>query len=445
MKRPLPIRAIAAQTLATLRRGGASLTELLMEADARIDDARDRAQLRAILYASLRGIFRYEALLRALLAKPLPKRHEAVEALLINGLAQLELGIDAPYAVVDASVTAARALGETNLAGLVNAVLRRFQREREALVAALPNTPDLAYNHPAWMIRRFERDWGEHAAALFAANNAPAPTWLRVNRRRRSRDDVLAVLTAHGIDAHAHPHLPDAIRVDHGLDVTQLPGFAEGDFSVQDGAAQVAVELLDLQPGLSVLDACCAPGGKLAHIAERESGLASLVGVDIDATRIERTRTGLARLQLEAELFAADLRQHSVISRRRFDRILLDAPCSGTGVIRRHPDIRLLRRDADIAALLQTQAALLDALWPLLAPGGRLVYATCSVLADENDGQVAAFLERRRDALALDAVPEWFGRAQQHGRQNLSGDGGFDGFYYAVLARRAESAGRGLQ
>ena len=370
MKPILPIRAVAAQTLAHLRRGGASLTDLLAEADTHIDDARDRAQLRAILYASLRGIFRYEALLRALLAKPLPKRHDAVEALLINGLAQLELGIDAAYAVVDASVTAARALGETNLAGLVNAVLRRFQREREALVAALPNSPEIAHNHPAWMIRRFEHDWGAAARSLFTSNNA-------------------------------------------------------------------AVELLDLKPGQHVLDACCAPGGKLAHMAERESDLASLVGVDIDAARIERTRSGLARLQIEAELFAADLRQHTAISRRRFDRILLDAPCSGTGVIRRHPDIRLLRRDSDIAALRKTQAELLDALWPLLAPGGRLVYATCSVLADENDGQVAAFLERRRDAQALAVVPSWFGRAQAHGRQNLAGDDGFDGFYYAVLAARA--------
>ncbi|HWT16808.1 MAG TPA: 16S rRNA (cytosine(967)-C(5))-methyltransferase RsmB [Patescibacteria group bacterium] len=436
MSRVLPIRAVAAQILANLRRGGASLTDLLADADARIEDARDRAQLRAILYASLRGIFRYEALLRALLAKPLPKRHDTVEALLINGLAQLELGIDAAYAVVDASVTAARALGETNLAGLVNAVLRRFQREREALVAALPPTPEITHNHPGWMIRRFERDWGDSAAALFAADNAPAPTWLRVNRRRHDRDALLGALAAHGIDASAHAHLPDAIRIDHGLDVTQLPGFAEGRFAVQDGAAQLAVELLDLAPGQQVLDACCAPGGKLAHVAEREPALASLVGVDIDAARIDRTRSGLARLHLEADLFAADLRQHSVLSRRRFDRILLDAPCSGTGVIRRHPDIRLLRRDADIAALLQTQAQLLDALWPLLAPGGRLVYATCSVLADENDGQVAAFLERRRDAQALAAVPAWFGRSQRHGRQNLVGEGGFDGFYYAVLARR---------
>lgn len=437
MKRILPIRAIAAQILATLRRGGASLTDLLAEADARVEDARDRAQLRAILYASLRGVFRYEALLRVLLAKPLPKRHEAVEALLINGLAQLELGIDAAYAVVDASVGAARALGETNLAGLVNAVLRRFQREREALLAALPATPEIAHNHPTWMIRRFERDWGDSFAAICAANNAPAPTWLRVNRQRRRRDDLLALLAVHGIAAAAHPHLPDAIRIDHGIDVTQLPGFTEGEFSVQDGAAQLAVDLLEPAPGQRVLDACCAPGGKLAHIAEREPALARLVGVDIDPARIARTRGGLDRLHLDAELQAADLRRFAAAGEARFDRILLDAPCSGTGVIRRHPDIRLLRRESDLAALLKTQAELLDALWPLLAPGGRLVYATCSVLADENDGQVAAFLERRRDACALDLVPDWFGRDQRHGRQNLAGEGGFDGFYYAVLAHRA--------
>jgi 16S rRNA (cytosine967-C5)-methyltransferase len=437
MKRALPIRAVAAQVLAQLRRGGASLTDQLAGADLLLDDARDRAQLRAILYASLRGIFRYEALLAQLLAKPLPKRHDAVEALLINGLAQLELGIDAAYAVVDASVSAARALGETNLAGLVNAVLRRFQRERASLLARLADSAEIRHNHPDWMIRRFERDWGAEAERLFAADNAPAPNWLRVHRGRRRREDLVALLEAHAIAATPHPELADAVRIAHGIDITELPGFAEGEFSVQDGAAQLAADLLDLAPGLNVLDACCAPGGKLAHIGEREPALAALVGVDIDPARLERTRLGLERLQLKAELVVADLRTPGALGERRFERILVDAPCSGTGVIRRHPDIRLLRRDSDIAALVQSQARLLDALWPLLAPGGRLVYATCSVLADENDGQVAAFLERRRDARAIDCVPAWFGQARRHGRQNASGDGDLDGFYYAVLGHRA--------
>ena len=437
MRRFLPIRAVAAQILAQLRRGGASMTELLAQADGNVDDARDRAQLRAILYASLRGIFRYEALLAKLLARPLPRKHDAIEALMINGLAQLELGIDAPYAVVDASVTAARALGETNLAGLVNAILRRFQREREALVAALPQTPELAHNHPAWMLARFARDWPDAAAGICSANNAQAPTWLRINRRLRQRRDLVALLDTHGIRSHLHPQLPDAVRLDQAIDVTQLPGFAEGEFSVQDGAAQVAVELLALAPGLRVLDACCAPGGKLAHVAERQSALATLVGVDIDAKRIARTRTGLDRLRLSAELHASDLIHFAANTTQRFDRILLDAPCSGTGVIRRHPDIRLLRRESDIDVLVATQAQLLKALWPLLAPGGRLVYATCSVLRDENDDQVAAFLAQTADAVALPVVPPWFGRAQLHGRQNLVGQDGFDGFYYAVLAHRA--------
>ena len=437
MRRFLPIRAVAAQILAQLRRGGASMTELLAQADGNVDDARDRAQLRAILYASLRGIFRYEALLAKLLARPLPRKHDAIEALMINGLAQLELGIDAPYAVVDASVTAARALGETNLAGLVNAILRRFQREREALVAALPQTPELAHNHPAWMLARFARDWPDAAAGICSANNAQAPTWLRINRRLRQRRDLVALLDTHGIRSHLHPQLPDAVRLDQAIDVTQLPGFAEGEFSVQDGAAQVAVELLALAPGLRVLDACCAPGGKLAHVAERQSALATLVGIDIDAKRIARTRTGLDRLRLSAELHASDLIHFAAKTTQRFDRILLDAPCSGTGVIRRHPDIRLLRRESDIDVLVAAQAQLLKALWPLLTPGGRLVYATCSVLRDENDDQVAAFLAQTADAVALPVVPPWFGRAQLHGRQNLVGQDGFDGFYYAVLAHRA--------
>ena len=437
MTRPLPIRAIAAQTLAHLRRGGASLTELLFAADATIDDARDRAQLRAILYASLRGIYRYEALLAQLLTRALPRKHDAIDALLINGLAQLELGIDAPYAVVDASVSAARALGETNLAGLVNAILRRFQREREALIANLPKTPEVAHNHPTWLINRMNRDWSDAADAMFAANNAQAPTWLRVNRRKRQPAELQSLLTAHGVGVGVNPHLPDALRLDQSIDVTQLPGFAEGEFSVQDGAAQLAVELLDLAPGQRVLDACCAPGGKLAHIAERTTDLSMLMGVDIDKARIKRTQLGLTRLGLGAELRALDVLRFAANTPFRFDRILLDAPCSGTGVIRRHPDIRLLRRERDIDALRATQAQLLDALWPLLAAGGRLVYATCSVLRDENDDQIAAFIDRRRDAVALDVVPSWFGRAQAHGRQNLVGQDGCDGFYYAVLGRRA--------
>ncbi len=437
MKRPLPIRAVAAQALAQLRRGGASLTELLADADSGIQDARDRAQLRAILYASLRGIYRYEALLAQLLSRPLPRKHDAVDALLITGLAQLELGIDAPYAVVDASVSAARALGETNLAGLVNAILRRFQRERAVLAAALPATPEIAHNHPTWLINRINRDWPDAATAMFAANNAQAPTWLRVNRRKRKREELQKLLAAHGIGVDVHDHLPDALRVDQSIDVTQLPGFAEGEFSVQDGAAQLSVDLLDLMPGLRVLDACCAPGGKLAHVAERAPDLAMLMGVDIDPGRIKRTQKGLTRLGLTAELRALDLLRFAANTPFRFDRILLDAPCSGTGVIRRHPDIRLLRRERDIDPLRATQAQLLDALWPLLAAGGRLVYATCSVLRDENDDQIAAFIDRRRDAVALDVVPSWFGRAQAHGRQNLVGQDGCDGFYYAVLARRA--------
>lgn len=435
MSRVLPVRAQAARVLATLRRGGASLTDLLVGVDAQLDDARDRAQLRAIVYATLRGIFRYEALLTALLAKPLPKRHDAVEALLLNGLAQLELGIDAPYAVVDASVAAARDLGETHLAGLVNAVLRRFQRERSALIAALPDRAEIRDNHPAWMLRRFARDHGDDAAAMIAANNAPAPLWLRVQARRQSREALLHALDAFGMSASVHPHLRDAVRIDTGFDVAMWPPFAAGDVSVQDASAQLAADLLDLRPGLRVLDACCAPGGKLAHIAEREPGLAMLVGLDSDGGRLARTREGLARLGLDADLHVADARSEVPFAAGTFDRILLDAPCSGSGVIRRHPDIRLLRRESDLDALCRTQAQLLDALWPLLAPGGRLVYATCSVFADENDAQVAAFLDRRRDARALPVVPEWFGTATRFGRQNRSGEGGGDGFYYAVLGR----------
>jgi 16S rRNA (cytosine967-C5)-methyltransferase len=249
-----------------------------------------------------------------------------------------------------------------------------------------------------------------------------------------SRDEYLVLLAAAGIGAQAHAQLPDAIVLDSACDVHSLPGFDAGLVSVQDGAAQLAAELLDLQPGLRVLDACAAPGGKSAHLLEREPGL-KLLALDESPTRAARIDETLARLGLRARVRAADATHPSTWwDGTPFDRILIDAPCSGTGVIRRHPDIRLLRRDSDLAGMTALQDRLLAALWPLLAPGGRLVYATCSVLADENARRIADFLARTPDARALDVVPAWFGAASGAGRQHLPGDEGLDGFFYAVLA-----------
>jgi 16S rRNA (cytosine967-C5)-methyltransferase len=291
------------------------------------------------------------------------------------------------------------------------------------------------HQHSRWLVDALARDWPADVARILAANNAPAPMLLRASRRRGGRDAALAALAAAGLAATAHPHLPDAIVLAEPVDVHALPGFDAGALSVQDGAAQLAADLMDLRPGLRVLDACAAPGGKAAHLLEREPAI-DLLALDESAPRAARIEAGFARLGLAGVVRVADATAPAGWwDGRPFDRILVDAPCSGSGVIRRHPDIRRLRRAGDVAALCATQDRLLNALWPLLAPGGRLVYATCSVLADENARRIAAFLARTPDARPRDAVPAWFGVASGAGRQHFPGDDGLDGFYYAVLAR----------
>lgn len=427
-------RAQAARALDHVWRGHA-LDAALPAVDAALADPRDRGLLRAICFTVLRAPWRYEALLGVLLDHGAAKIDRLLRAALLAGLAQLDAGIGPPYAAVSGTVAAVRALGRPRLAGLANAVLRRFLREREALLAALSDDDVQRHQHPQWLIDALRRDWPQDTDRILDANNAPAPLWLRTNRRRTTREDALASLRQAGIAAAPHPRLTDALVLDEPSDVHALPGFDAGRLSVQDGAAQLAADLLDLAPRLRVLDACAAPGGKAAHLLEREPAV-DLLALDESAPRAARIGAGLVRLGLSAPVRCADAaRPTDWWDGRPFDRILLDAPCSGTGVIRRHPDIRRLRRAADLPALCAQQDRLLDGLWPLLAPGGRLVYATCSVLADENARRIAGFLARTPDARALDVVPAWFGVASGAGRQHFPGDDGLDGFFYAVLAR----------
>jgi 16S rRNA (cytosine967-C5)-methyltransferase len=434
-QRPATARTEAVRVLARVL-AGESLDAALPESDARLADPRDRAQLRAIAFAVLRRPFRYRALAAMLLARGRPK--PLLEAAIVAGLAQIEDELGPVHAIVDGSVGALAALGESRLVPVANAVLRRFLREREALLAGLPDDELQRFQHPRWLIEALRHDWPGDWPAILAANDASAPLWLRVNRRRATRAAVLAELEGAGIAAVADPLLPDAIRVDERLAPQALPAFVEGRVSVQDASAQWIVELMDLGPGLRVLDACAAPGGKTCHIAERAPALAALLALDVDPARVARIDAALERLGLVANTRAADAtRPADWWDGTSYDRILIDAPCTGTGVIRRHPDIRLLRRPGDVQALAARQDALLDALWPLLAPGGRLVYATCSVLAAGNAERVAAFLSRTPDAMALDAVPEGFGRRVAVGRQRLPGEHGGDGFHAAVLGKRA--------
>ncbi|MBN8727123.1 MAG: 16S rRNA (cytosine(967)-C(5))-methyltransferase RsmB [Xanthomonadales bacterium] len=429
------LRAEAARALVRIALDGVSLRIALAEALPRIDDARDRALLAALLFESSRWWLRFDAALPLLMEKPLAPRARQVRALLVLGLVQLAvLGLPG-YAVAAASVAAARALGFPQFAGLVNAVLRRFLREREAIEARLDADPLTRTAHPHWLLGALRRDWPDEADAIVAANNREAPLVLRANRRQGSRVELQERLRAAGIEADAPDGLDDALVLGASLDVTRLPGYAEGAFSVQDGAAQRVVELLDLAAGQRVLDACAAPGGKAAHILERVE--VELLALDRDPARLRRVEENFSRLGLRAELRAGDAADPGTWwDGRPFERILLDAPCSASGIIRRQPDIKLHRRAADLAPLAALQAGLLSALWPLLAPAGRLVYATCSVLREENEAVLAGFLAACDDACALE-LPARYGHAAGVGRQNLPGEGGMDGFFVAVLEKLA--------
>jgi 16S rRNA (cytosine967-C5)-methyltransferase len=428
------LRVEAARALARIVFDGVSLRTALAQANPRIADPRDRALLAASLFAASRWWLRHDAALARLIDKPLPPRAREVRALLSLSIAQLAVLGMPEYAVVGTAVEAARSLGQPQYAGLVNALLRRYLRERTSLEGALDADAVTRHAHPRWLIEAIERDWPAHAEAILAANNLEAPLVLRVNGRRTSRTDLLAQFAEAGVAATGHPDLPDAIVLDEGSDVTRLPGYDAGAFSVQDGAAQRVAALLDAQPGQRVLDACAAPGGKAAHLLERTD--LDLTALDSDPARLPRMRENLARLGLEADIVAGDAKApDGWWDGRPYARILVDAPCSASGIVRRQPDIKLHRRAADVEPMATAQATILDALWPLLERGGRLVYATCSLLRAENEVVVAGFLAGHDDACAP-ALPAHLGHAAGAGRQNLPGEGGMDGFYYAVLEKR---------
>lgn len=405
----------------------------------------DRALVQELAYGSLRWRFRLEAQLRLLLKQPLKRKDRDITALLLVGLYQLEYTNIPAHAAVHATVEAVRATGKRWAVTLANGVLRSYQRQRAELGAALLGRPAEWHAHPDWLVERLRGDWSEDWEAVLAANNQRPPLVVRVNPRRGSVAEYRAQLHAAGL-AHAPLRYSDTgLCLQQPVAVERLPGFAAGAVSVQDAAAQLAAPLLNAAPGMRVLDACAAPGGKAAHILERTPQLAELIAVELDAARARRIDENLQRLGLAAQVLIADAAQpESWWDGRPFERILLDAPCSATGVIRRHPDIKSLRRDTDIGALAVTQARLLDALWPLLAPGGMLLYVTCSVLHQENDQQIAAFLQRQPQAREQRFEAAW-GRALTQGRQILPGaaatesetwDGGMDGFYFAGLIKR---------
>ncbi|WP_338508201.1 16S rRNA (cytosine(967)-C(5))-methyltransferase RsmB [Pseudomonas poae] len=433
-------RLAAAKALAAVLNGKASLNSSLPPQLDKVED-RDRGFTQDLAFGTARWQPRLSALAAKLLQKPFKAADADLEALLLVGLYQLLYTRVPAHAAIGETVGCADKLKKPWAKALLNAVLRRAQRESETLLAELEHDPVVRTAHPRWLQKSLKAFWPEHWEAICAANNAHPPMILRVNRRHHGRDAYLQRLTDAGIAAAACVYSVDGIVLEAAADVRSLPGFAEGWISVQDEAAQLAADLLDLAPGQRVLDACCAPGGKTCHILEVENDLAGVVAVDLEAKRLVRVRENLARLGLSAELIAADGRDTATWwDGKPFQRILLDAPCSATGVIRRHPDIKLTRQADDITALAVLQGQLLDALWPTLEVGGILLYATCSTLPTENTEVIQAFLARTSGARELDLATT-AGIKQPHGRQLLAQEGGHDGFYYAKLIKIAAARG----
>ncbi|MEO5565847.1 MAG: 16S rRNA (cytosine(967)-C(5))-methyltransferase RsmB [Luteimonas sp.] len=424
------VRAAAARTLDAVLHGGRSLKAELGGVLPTLADPRDRALLEAIVFAALRAHARYEAALVQWMPKPPGRRDGILRALLYAGFAQADALQLAPHAAVAATVDAARLLGRAHQAGLVNALLRRALRD-----GIQPGDPSAAWPH--WLLQQLREDWPQQADAIVQASAQPGPLWLRVNRRLGPVATAIQRLHDSRIEAMQVPQCVDGLRIDAPVPVSALPGFADGETSVQDGSAQLVVDALMPALGARVLDACAAPGGKAAHLLERDPTL-QLLALDSDPRRLQRVRASLARLALghdNVRLQAADATHADAWwDRTPFDAILLDAPCSATGVVRRQPDILLHRRESDIDTLAALQSQLLDALWPTLAVGGSLLYATCSILRRENDGQVAAFLARTPDA-GLEVLDQRFGHDTGHGSQRFPGEDGMDGFFYARMVK----------
>lgn len=425
MKNTYNLRSIAATAISQVLDNGQSLSTVLPDLQRNIND-KDKALLQEICFGVLRYLPKLEWFISQLMEKPLTGKQRTLHYLIMVGIYQLLYTRIPPHAALAETVNGAVALKKPQLKGLINGVLRSFQRQQVQLEERIANNTS-QYLHPSWLLKRLQTAYPKDWQSIIEANNQRPPMWLRVNSQHHTAAQYLNLLEQSEITAHLHPLHPSAIRLDEPTAVSRLPGFEAGWSTVQDVSAQGCAELLGPQDGESILDLCAAPGGKTTHILEL-APKASVFAVDIDDNRLKRVKENLIRLKQHAVVIQGDGTQPEKWAKgQQFDRILLDAPCSATGVIRRHPDIKWLRRDSDINELAQLQAQILEAIWPYLKPGGTLLYATCSIMPEENGKQIQNFLSKHTDASLNDGT--------EAGLQILPSPDGGDGFFYARIIK----------
>lgn len=430
MNKSTNLRSLSAQLIERVVDKGESLSTVLPTAQKKLSD-KDSALVQEICFGVMRTLPQLEALIGKLMERPLKGKQRVLHYLIMVGLYQLLYTRVPAHAALAETVAGAETLKRQSMKGLLNGVLRQFQRQQEALVAEVDKGPQ-RHLFPGWLLKRLQLAWPEQCSAITTASNQRPPMWLRVNRQHHNRDEWLALLAESGKNAVPDADAPDALRLEQPAAVTQLPGFEQGWVTVQDVSAQRCALWLEPQNGESILDLCAAPGGKTTHILEI-APQAKVMAVDVDNQRLMRVKENLQRLSMQAEVRQGDGRDpQSWCGDQQFDRILLDAPCSATGVIRRHPDIKWLRRDSDIAELANLQREILQAAWSRLKPGGTMLYATCSILPDENHQQIANFLQLQADAEAV-TLPG----GSIHGLQVFPEADGGDGFFYAKLVKKA--------
>ncbi len=427
------LRVIATAILTKVIKNGQSLTVALDYALDAVPKGKDRAFIQALSFGVLRQYHQLDFILQQLLSKSIRNKDTDIKVLLLIGLYQLKYMRVKSHAAVSETVVAAKKKSWAK--SLINGVLRQYLREQETLDKLADDNFIAYHSHPQWLVDIIKQSWPEQFRSILQENNKQAPMVLRVNLAQTTRDEYLEKLKHKTIIASPVAFCSTAIVLKQAVLVEQLPGFSDGMVSVQDTAAQLSAELLDVQISQSVLDLCAAPGGKTAAILERQTQIGSMLAVDVDETRLIRVTENLQRLKLQAQTLVGDASDSSQWANGQlFDRILVDAPCSALGVIRRHPDIKLLRRESDIAELQALQKNILNEAWKLLLPGGVLLYATCSILKQENETQIEAFLSSHTDAHEVLIEAEW-GVKRPFGRQLLTGELEMDGFYYAKLSK----------